>query len=52
MPYHQVRILCAPRDKIAENERGCPFGHRARVGDPLPGRGLHQLAQQASELTT
>ncbi len=26
MQYHQLRILCALRDKIAENERGCRSG--------------------------
>jgi hypothetical protein len=32
MQYHQLGILCALRDKIAENERGCPFGHRVGGG--------------------
>ena len=34
MQYHQLRILCALRDKIAENERGCPLW--ARGSQTLP----------------
>ena len=32
-------------EDLAWRRAACPFGHRVgRVGDPLPGRGLYQLA--------
>jgi hypothetical protein len=38
MQYHQLRILCARRDKIAENDTS-PTGHQAHEPYRSPGYG-------------
>jgi hypothetical protein len=47
MQYHQLRILCALRDKIAENDTS-PTGHqamdRARARDPEPKRVIRAVS--------
>src|SRR6478736_8381094 len=40
--YHQLRILCALRDKIAENERGCPLWARVPRRCPSTWSCTHQ----------
>jgi hypothetical protein len=49
MPYHQVRILCALRDKIAENDKSLN-GHLSIGGaDRERSRGrLHPLREDES----
>ena len=44
MRYYQLRIICALRDKIAESERGCPFGHRVGAASVLATAGIQPFS--------